>query len=319
MSNLFKERQSSDNGKLIPIPHRVATITKCCLLGLGLAVVFFAGGELRAENGIADQDEAGVNISAQVRDDSPSRPETGDIIINGYGYPGEEVEIVVNGQGSYTAQADSEEAFWSKELQGLEEGEYRLEISSQDSDGRFSRVLTLFVNINSGSLTTIDNVQVPPSIGINKLQVKAGDHLAVAGFGAPEVEVETEISSTDEEWETSENTEANRRGEYYYVWPTDEQPQGDYRVRTRSHHLKAGASEWSHEMEFAIGEEEVFNTDEECVLIGDINCDQRVDIVDLSIIGYWYQKEDPPVRADLTNSSEVELADLSILAYYWTE
>lgn len=51
---------------------------------------------------------------------------------------------------------------------------------------------------------------------------------------------------------------------------------------------------------------------------GDLNGDNRVDIVDFSILIYWYQKLNPPLYIDLNGDGKIDATDFSILAYYWT-
>jgi len=50
----------------------------------------------------------------------------------------------------------------------------------------------------------------------------------------------------------------------------------------------------------------------------DLNKDGRVDLVDFSIMVFWYQKSDFPKEVDLNSDGKVDLADFSILGYYWT-
>ncbi len=57
----------------------------------------------------------------------------------------------------------------------------------------------------------------------------------------------------------------------------------------------------------------------ECKEMADLNCDGYVDIVDFSIMYYWFDKRDPPLRVDLSRDGKVDIYDFSIMAYYWHE
>ena len=64
-------------------------------------------------------------------------------------------------------------------------------------------------------------------------------------------------------------------------------------------------------------------TKQTCNGKGDINHDCKVDIIDFSILAYWYKR---PLTAaalaegvDLNGDGKVTLADFSILAYYWSK
>ena len=50
----------------------------------------------------------------------------------------------------------------------------------------------------------------------------------------------------------------------------------------------------------------------------DMDCDGRVDIIDFSIMYYWYERASPPTRVDLNKDGAVDIYDFSIMAYYWT-
>lgn len=57
----------------------------------------------------------------------------------------------------------------------------------------------------------------------------------------------------------------------------------------------------------------------ECKIIADLDCDGYVDIVDFSIMYYWFGKDNPPLRVDLSRDGKVDIRDFSIMAYYWKE
>ena len=76
----------------------------------------------------------------------------------------------------------------------------------------------------------------------------------------------------------------------------------------------------------SVGEDLVFG--DKC-LKGDLNCDERVDIVDVSILLYWWDKRvsgtelasllDTKIESpDLDKDNFVDITDLSIQLYYWT-
>ncbi|MFH1246675.1 MAG: dockerin type I repeat-containing protein [Candidatus Liptonbacteria bacterium] len=52
--------------------------------------------------------------------------------------------------------------------------------------------------------------------------------------------------------------------------------------------------------------------------IADVSRDGRVDIVDFSILGYWYKRSSPPAKVDLNKDGKINLIDFSIMAYYWS-
>ena len=53
-------------------------------------------------------------------------------------------------------------------------------------------------------------------------------------------------------------------------------------------------------------------------ITGDINGDDRVNIVDFSIALFWYERDNPPRQLDVNEDGQVDLADISIMAFFWT-
>ena len=53
----------------------------------------------------------------------------------------------------------------------------------------------------------------------------------------------------------------------------------------------------------------------------DLNCDGYVNIVDFSILAYWYKRIltlEAAKMVDLNHDGKVDLIDFSIMAYHWT-
>ena len=69
---------------------------------------------------------------------------------------------------------------------------------------------------------------------------------------------------------------------------------------------------------FTVGTENVLATKTQKTIKGDSNNDGRVNLIDFSIMGYWYKRAKPPANVDLNGDGKVDLIDFSILAYYWT-
>jgi hypothetical protein len=56
-----------------------------------------------------------------------------------------------------------------------------------------------------------------------------------------------------------------------------------------------------------------------CSRTADYNCDGFVNIVDFSILIYWFDRMPVPPEIDLTQDDRVDLRDFSVMAYYWYE
>ena len=53
-------------------------------------------------------------------------------------------------------------------------------------------------------------------------------------------------------------------------------------------------------------------------MVADINCDNKVNIVDMSIMLYWYRLKEYIGKVDLNSDKIINIGDFSVLAYYWT-
>ena len=78
-------------------------------------------------------------------------------------------------------------------------------------------------------------------------------------------------------------------------------------------------SGWSNTIGFLVGTKNVAtDLPVKTALKGDLNDDKRVNLVDFSIMAYWYKRPSPLTTVDLNNDGEIDLVDFSIMAYYWT-
>jgi hypothetical protein len=70
---------------------------------------------------------------------------------------------------------------------------------------------------------------------------------------------------------------------------------------------------------FVVGTKTVLPSENKiCNGRGDVNNDCRVNLVDYSIVAYWYKRPSPPAKVDFNSDSKVSLVDFSILAFYWS-
>ena len=81
--------------------------------------------------------------------------------------------------------------------------------------------------------------------------------------------------------------------------------------------LNGEISSFGRAVSFAVGTETVEKEADECEK-ADLSCDKRVNLVDFSIMAYWYNRPSPPKNIDLNNDNKIDLVDFSIMAYYWT-
>ncbi len=69
---------------------------------------------------------------------------------------------------------------------------------------------------------------------------------------------------------------------------------------------------------FVVGTKNVLADLPKSLLKVDVNNDARVNLVDFSIVAYWYTRANPPAYVDLNGDGRVDLVDFSIMAFNWT-
>ena len=57
---------------------------------------------------------------------------------------------------------------------------------------------------------------------------------------------------------------------------------------------------------------------DKCNIRADLSKDCKINLVDFSMLAFWYKKPNPKAEVDLNKDGIVNLVDFSIMAYNWT-
>jgi len=114
---------------------------------------------------------------------------------------------------------------------------------------------------------------------------------------------------------------ADGSGRYLLHLDTGVLEKGDH-VAAAKANFAGQDSPYGDAIHFTVGDTSV-TTKEASVLKGDVNRDGHVNLVDFSIMAYWYGKKltlDFAVieKERLNGDGVINLTDFSIAAYYWT-
>lgn len=197
-------------------------------------------------------------------------------------------------------------------------GSHTISLYGEDEAGRHSVLFSFPIVVTSGALTLVSGIFISPTIDTDKSEVRRGDPIIIFGKTAPSANVTLEINS---ETRLFEYTPSDADGVYLYQLDSSRLEMGSHDAASRA----ATSTELSSQSErvgFVVGDKNVPRAapPTSCeARRGDVNCDGRVNLVDYSIVAYWYQRTGAvPVKVDLSGDGSVTLVDLSILAYYWT-
>lgn len=241
--------------------------------------------------------------------------QTTGVNFSGRAYPSSEITVLKDGQIVLTSRSGPDANF-SINLTNISPGNYMFALYAEDAQGRRSSLYTFPTYVTIGAITTVSGIFLSPTITVDKSEVKRGDNLAIFGQATSNSQVTIAVNSSQEFFL---NTNTDTQGAYLYNFDTSVLENGDHSTKSKVA-LSAAISNYSRAVAFKVGEKNISQQpDLSCgSLRGDINCDDRVNLVDFSIAAYWYKRSNPPAKVDLNNDGQVTLVDFSILAYNWT-
>jgi hypothetical protein len=234
------------------------------------------------------------------------------VVFAGIAYRENLVTLLKDAQLAATIVAGPDARFQIS-LNGLSAGSYIFSLYGEDSQGRRSNLFTFPITVTAGVVTTISGIFIAPTIDVDKAEVKRGDNITILGQSAPDAVVTIAVNSDEETFVTAQ---ANSQGAYVKQFDTAPLEIGDHITKA-----KAASGEQISPFGLAVG----FNVGTKnvgkeniCAIKADLNGDCRVNLVDFSILAYWYQRANPPRPLDLNDDGIINIVDFSIMAYYWT-
>ena len=239
----------------------------------------------------------------------------GKITISGTAYPNAPVTILRDSNTVSVVNADALGNF-SVTLNNQPTGTYTYTLYATDADSIRSPSLGFEQVISNNVTSTVSGLIVAPTIRQSLVTVKQGDMVTFYGYTAPNVPVTLTFSGMQG---FTRLTNSNASGFYSYSLSTGPLPKGEYFVNSYSL-VNSVNSPLSFSLRFVIGDQTVVPPPTGDCRRSDLNCDGRVDLVDFSILLYFWEEPDfsRNPRADIDKSGKIDLRDLSIMLYDWT-
>ncbi len=273
---------------------------------------------------------ANVLLGYQAHPDTPpsyngpvDTSNTSDVaIFKGIAYPGSVVSLLKNGVLVTTTVAANGDGTFELHLQKLTPGTYSFGIRAEDTNRLKSKLLLVTIYVSSSIITIVDGILIPPTITSDNVEVKQGGDILFYGSGAPNADIHLSLNpGITSDTEVIKKTKVNASGTWMYRLNSGDFGMGDYDAKARSI-LPIALSLYSDILSFRIGDTTRVRT-KASSLSGfrrrcDLNDDGRVNLLDFSIMAFWYKRLGFPLRVDLNNDARINLTDLSILAYCWT-
>jgi len=258
-----------------------------------------------------------ISVSAQVGEEvSPPPPSGGGgapaptkVVFEGRAYPGAFLAILKNGVVAATFFAESSGLF-EKELTGISGGVYTFGIWAEDTEGRKSVTLSFTVSILEGMTTTISGIFISPTIELLPTQVEKGEKVNIFGQVFPESKVNIFVSSK----EVVKETLADEKGNWVYKLDTGPVEEGEHEARAKALYGDGEQSPFSQTLSFLVLKKGALTCKG-----ADLNFDGKVNIIDFSILLYfWGQTKPGNPCADINFDGLVNITDFSIMMYWWT-
>jgi hypothetical protein len=237
-----------------------------------------------------------------------------EVIFRGRAYPLSDVTLLKNAQVVALTKAGPDAKFEIR-LSGLSAGSFTFGVFGEDSAGRRSLTQSINVALTDGASTVVSGIFLPPTIAIDKVEVRRGDILNIFGYSVPDAVVTVLVNSEEE---ITEVAQADEDGVWLHQFDTLKIDYGLHNTRARAVSVNA-LTTFSKSLGFAVGKENIAAlANEGCTIIADLNDDCRVNLVDFSIEAFWYKRPNPLPRYDFNNDGFVDLTEFSIMAFYWT-
>lgn len=246
-------------------------------------------------------------------DTTPPPEQETKAILEGKAYPDAKIVVLKDGEVQVIEYADAEANFSIELPSDLTPGDYVFSIWGEDSKQRESVAFSVSTEIKQDTITTIGGIFIPPTISAGRMAMKPGQTLRLDGQSAPFSKITLTVES--EEPFVFE-TLADKHGVWQYLLDTGILEEGEHSVRVSAVSPEGFVSVMSQAVKFLLGEDKQETAPGQVCKNGDINKDNKVDLVDFSILLYWWKK--PHQCADQNKDGISDIIDFSIMLYYWT-
>jgi len=228
------------------------------------------------------------------------------VVFEGKAYPEAFITISRNKTVSATIKADLKGDF-SKTLTAVPAGVWEFGVFAEDTEGRKSVTISFSTNIIGGTTMKISGIFISPTISLSAENIIRGEKLDILGQAYPKSDIEIFVSSP---FSILQKTKSTEKGKWQSSLDSRPLAFGVHQTKARARTIEGEESYFSEEL--------IFKIIEACKG-ADLNFDGKVNIVDFSILLYFWGKTRPAnICADINRDGIVNVTDFSIMMYWWT-
>lgn len=242
-----------------------------------------------------------------------STRELGDTVISimGRGYPSRTVNFLLDTASVGTVRTNASGQF--EFSIGASPGTATLGVWMTDSSGARSITLNNTFDVTQGAITNINGVIVPPTLRVATQNINPGAVINLMGQAVPGATIEVHFDDSN----PIVTTTSSDTGEWALDFNTSRLSVAEHSVRARS---ITGTPPLTTQSGFSSTLQLFVGVDGQSTTPSDLSRDGRVNLVDFSILIFWWQtaggESDPP--ADINGNGRVGLEDFSIMLFNWT-
>lgn len=242
-----------------------------------------------------------------------SSQELGDTQVNitGQAYPNTTLNFILDTENVGTVRTGGDGSF--EFLTAASPGTATLGVWAQDDQGTRSITFNTTFDVTQAAVTNVNSVFLPPTLAVSEQNPDPGEVVTLSGQAVPDETVELHIGPGDE----VQSATAGSNGRWSIELDTDTLGAAEYTLRAKS---VLGSGNLATDSAFSRSLQLFVGVDGTPVTSADLNRDGGVDLIDFSILIFWWQTDggdsDPP--ADINADGVVSLADFSILLFNWT-
>lgn len=234
------------------------------------------------------------------------------VVISGFTFPDAKLTLLRDGQIATTLVANHDGTF-NISVISLNLGNYQFSLYAEDRNGVVSSSYVVNVPVLTVQPYRFAGVVVPPTIQVSSTSVEVGKPLTISGYAPAGADINVQIPGQY----NLGNTVANENG-FYSLTLTQSYLVGVHQIRSQAA-VGGITSLFSRPIAVQFYKPGQIPTEPSpygvCV---DYNKDLRINLVDFSILLFWFNKPNPPRTVDCNDDAKIDIKDFSILMYFWT-
>lgn len=237
------------------------------------------------------------------------------LVMRGSAFPDAKLTLLKDG-AVYTTLVANSDGYFNLTVNGLNFGNYQFSLYAQDRNGTDSSSYTVNVPISEIKSYIFNDILLPPTIKSDNLVIALGQSFNVFGYAVAGSKILIEVPGS----KILATGTADSSG-YYNIPVTADMSAGLYQIRSRVE-LNGAQSLYSKPVQIlyykGVPGEALPPPPSQLANCVDYNKDYRVNLVDFSILLFWFGRDNPPKDIDCNGDHTINIKDFSILMYFWT-